>query len=116
MLQEPMMEKMTAMRLLGMVDALKAQEQDPTAHEASFLERLARRAAGLRSSRPRKSFKPQPLLPAKRSTFSPARWSGFTPPLTEGRLCRRDRLSRISRARQERHPNAGAKVGMGGES
>jgi hypothetical protein len=36
MLQEPMMEKMTAMRLLGMVDALKAQEQDPTAHEASF--------------------------------------------------------------------------------
>ncbi len=29
MLQEPMMEKLTAMRLLGMADALKAQEQDP---------------------------------------------------------------------------------------
>ena len=29
MLQEPMMEKLTAMRLTGMVDALKAQEQDP---------------------------------------------------------------------------------------
>ena len=40
MLQEPMMEKLTAMRLLGMVDALKAQEQDPAAREASFLERL----------------------------------------------------------------------------
>ena len=31
MLQEPMMEKLTAMRLLGMVDALKAQQQDPAA-------------------------------------------------------------------------------------
>jgi DNA replication protein DnaC len=40
MLQEPMMEKLTAMRLLGMVDALKAQEQDPAARDLSFLERL----------------------------------------------------------------------------
>jgi hypothetical protein len=40
MLQEPMMDKLTAMRLLGMVDALKAQEQDPAAGELSFLERL----------------------------------------------------------------------------
>lgn len=40
MLQEPMMEKMTAMRLVGMVDALKAQEQDPASREMSFLERL----------------------------------------------------------------------------
>src|SRR5258708_12132443 len=40
MLQEPMMEKLTTMRLLGMVDALKAQEQDPAAGELSFLERL----------------------------------------------------------------------------
>jgi DNA replication protein DnaC len=40
MLQEPMMEKMTAMRLLGMADALKAQEQDPASRELSFLERL----------------------------------------------------------------------------
>src|SRR5438874_10735742 len=39
-LQEPMMEKLTAMRLLGMVDALKAQEQDPASRELSFLERL----------------------------------------------------------------------------
>ena len=28
------------MRLLGMVDALKTQEQDPAARELSFLERL----------------------------------------------------------------------------
>jgi DNA replication protein DnaC len=41
MLQEPMMEKLTAMRLTGMVDALKAQEQDPGARELSFMERLA---------------------------------------------------------------------------
>src|SRR5690348_12526568 len=40
MLQEPMMEKLTAMRLLGMVDALTKQEQDPAARELSFLERL----------------------------------------------------------------------------
>ena len=40
MLQEPMMEKLTAMRLVGMVDALKAQEQDPASRELSFLERL----------------------------------------------------------------------------
>ena len=40
MLQEPMMEKLNAMRLLGMVDALKTQEQDPAARELSFLERL----------------------------------------------------------------------------
>jgi DNA replication protein DnaC len=40
MLQEPMMDKLTAMRLLGMLDALKAQEQDPAAGELSFLERL----------------------------------------------------------------------------
>ena len=40
MLQEPMMEKLTAMRLLGMLDALRAQEQDPASHELSFLERL----------------------------------------------------------------------------
>jgi DNA replication protein DnaC len=40
MLQEPMMEKLTAMRLVGMVDALKAQEQDPASRELSSLERL----------------------------------------------------------------------------
>ena len=40
MLQEPMIEKLIAMRLPGMVEALKAQDQDPVAHELSFLERL----------------------------------------------------------------------------
>ena len=40
MLQEPMMDKLTAMRLLGMVDALKAQQQDSTSGEPSFLERF----------------------------------------------------------------------------
>jgi hypothetical protein len=34
------LEKLTAMRLLGMVDALKAQELDAAARELSFLERL----------------------------------------------------------------------------
>lgn len=41
MLQEPMMEKLLAMRLHGMADALRTQEQDPSARELSFLERLA---------------------------------------------------------------------------
>jgi len=41
MLQEPMMEKLMAMRLHGMADALKMQQQDPAAGELSFLDRLA---------------------------------------------------------------------------
>jgi DNA replication protein DnaC len=40
MLQEPMLEKLTAMRLLGMVEALRAQDRDPASQELSFLERL----------------------------------------------------------------------------
>jgi len=40
MLKQPMMEKLLAMRLQGMAEALKAQEQDPAARELSFLERL----------------------------------------------------------------------------
>ncbi len=41
MLQEPMMEKLLALRLHGMVEGLKTQEQDPAARDLSFLERLA---------------------------------------------------------------------------
>src|ERR1700730_13695830 len=41
MLSEPMMEKLIAMRLQGMADGLKAQQQDPAAAELSFQERLA---------------------------------------------------------------------------
>ena len=41
MLKQPMIEKLLAMRLHGMAEALKAQEQDPTARELSFLERLS---------------------------------------------------------------------------
>ena len=40
MLKQPVIEKLAAMRLLGLVDALKAQEQDPSARELSFLERF----------------------------------------------------------------------------
>jgi hypothetical protein len=41
MLTQPMMEKLSAMRLHGMVEALKAQQRDPAATELSFGERLA---------------------------------------------------------------------------
>jgi len=41
MLEQPMLEKLLAMRLHGMADALKTQEQDPAIGELSFLERLA---------------------------------------------------------------------------
>jgi DNA replication protein DnaC len=41
MLNQPMMEKLLAMRLQGMVEGLKAQEQDSSANELGFLERLA---------------------------------------------------------------------------
>ena len=41
MLNQPMIEKLLALRLHGMVEALKAQEQDRAVAELSFLERLA---------------------------------------------------------------------------
>ena len=41
MLIEPMMEKLNGMRLHGMAEALKAQQQDSGATELTFLERLA---------------------------------------------------------------------------
>ncbi len=40
MLMEPMMEKLVSTRLQGMVDGLKAQQQDLVAGELSFQERL----------------------------------------------------------------------------
>src|SRR5664280_471189 len=43
MLNQPVMEKLLAMRLQGMVEALKTQEQDRAVNELSFLERLALR-------------------------------------------------------------------------
>jgi hypothetical protein len=41
MLNQPTMEKLLTMRLHGMVEALKTQEQDPAINELSFLERLS---------------------------------------------------------------------------
>jgi hypothetical protein len=40
LLKQPMIEKLAAMRLLGMAEALKTQEHDPSARELSFLERF----------------------------------------------------------------------------
>jgi DNA replication protein DnaC len=40
MLQQPLIDKLLALRLPAMADALKVQEQDPNARELSFLERL----------------------------------------------------------------------------
>jgi hypothetical protein len=40
MLKQPMIEKLLAMRLHGMAESLKAQEQDPASRELSFSERL----------------------------------------------------------------------------
>jgi len=41
MLEQPMIEKLLSMRLQGMADGLKAQEQDLGARELSFVERLS---------------------------------------------------------------------------
>jgi hypothetical protein len=41
MLNQPLAEKLLAMRLQGMVEALKTQEQDRAVNELSFLERLS---------------------------------------------------------------------------
>ena len=41
MLSQPMIEKLVALRLTGMVEGLKAQQHDPAAAELSFNERLA---------------------------------------------------------------------------
>jgi DNA replication protein DnaC len=40
MLKQPMIDKLLAMRLQGMAEALETQEQDPAVGELSFLERL----------------------------------------------------------------------------
>ena len=96
MLQEPMMEKLTAMRLLGMVDALKAQEQDPASRELSFLERLG-------------------LLVDQQWTWreNQALARRLHAAKLKGGLRRRDRLSRFARTGQERDPRPGAEVGLG---
>lgn len=41
MLNQPMIEKLLAMRLHGMLEAMKAQEQDRAVNELGFLERFA---------------------------------------------------------------------------
>src|SRR5260370_35286448 len=41
MLQQPMKEKLHALKLQGMVEALEYQEQDEATRELSFLDRLA---------------------------------------------------------------------------
>ena len=41
MLQQPMMEKLQALKLQGMIEGLEQQEQDATARDLSFLDRLA---------------------------------------------------------------------------
>ena len=41
MLQQPTKEKLHALRLHGMIEAIERQEQDETARELSFLDRLA---------------------------------------------------------------------------
>src|SRR5919201_2003616 len=41
MLEQPMMDKLLAMRLTGMAEALKNQQQDPACRDLSFLERLS---------------------------------------------------------------------------
>lgn len=41
MLQQPVLEKLQAMKLHGMIEALQQQEQDEAARELSFLDRLA---------------------------------------------------------------------------
>ncbi len=38
MLEQPMVEKLVSMRLQGTADALKAQEQDSSVRELSFVE------------------------------------------------------------------------------
>src|SRR5467141_5364645 len=41
MLQQPMMEKLHALKLQGMIEAIERQEQDEAARELNFLDRLA---------------------------------------------------------------------------
>ena len=54
MLQQPMKEKLYALKLQGMIEALEHQEQDEAARELSFLDRLAlaRRSAVELASEP----------------------------------------------------------------
>ncbi len=77
-----------AMRLHGMADALKMQQQDPTAGELSFLDRLAM------------------LIDQRVVTAAPESGPGTTPSaplkLRGKRLYRGGRLPRVARLGQKR--------------
>ena len=88
------------MRLHGMADALKTQEQDPAARRTELPG--APGAAG-RS--------PMELAPEPGAGTTTARGQA-----ARQRLRRRDRLSCGARTGQERDPRAGAGVGMGAQS
>jgi hypothetical protein len=90
------MEKLAAMRLQGMLEALKAQEQAPASRELSFLERL-----GLLVDQQWTWRENQAL--ARRIAGGQA----------ERSLHRRDRLSRGSWLGQECDPGTGAEIGLG---
>ena len=95
MLKQPMIEKFAAMRLLGMVEALKAPEQDPTARELSFLERFG-------------------LLVDQQLELAGEPGTLTTPEECQAahaeRLCGGDRLSHRPRPRQERDPFSHAAI------
>ena len=97
MLKQPMIEKLLAMRLHGMAESLKTQEQDPAARELSFLERL-----GLLVDQQWNWRENQALGAAAEERQAPHQ-----------RLCRGDRLPRRTRTGQERDPCAGARISLG---
>ena|ERR1017187_2023073 len=100
MLQEPMMQKLLAMRLHGMADALQTQEQDPSARELSFLERLA-------------LLVDHQLELASEPGAGTAAARGQT---ARQCLCRGHRFPCGARAGQERDPRVGTRISVGAQS
>src|ERR1700687_6070685 len=98
MLKQPMIEKLLAMRLHGMAESLKTQEQDPAARELSFSERF-----GLLVDQQWNWRENQAL--GRRLKKCQA---------SHERLCRRDRLSHGARPGQKRDPRVDARVSLVG--
>src|SRR5271156_2837591 len=97
MLKQPMIEKLAAMRLLGMLEALKTQEQDPAARELSFSERFGR------SDDQQSNWRGHQALGPRLTNCEASR----------ERLCRRDRLSHGPRPRQKCDPLVDARISLG---
>lgn len=94
MLQQPMREKLEGTKLHGMIEALEQQEQDKTARELNFLDRVALLVDQQWTWRQNQMLarRPQDLSPERRSLRGKNRLSDRTRTQQECGSCTRPRF------------------------